>query len=69
MAREERRLTVELMTARELSDEEAQAIVGADRAGGWTQGRGDADASIRTLGGIVLQAGSYRARRERARKT
>lgn len=60
MAREERRLTVELTTARELSDEEAGAIVGQiEKAAGR---KVDATRSVDPglVGGIVLQAGSYR---------
>ncbi len=58
MAREERRLTVELTTAKELSDEEAAAIVGQiEQASGRK-----VDATRRVdpelIGGIVLRAGS-----------
>jgi len=65
MAREERRLSVELTTARELSDDEARDHR-ADRAGGWTKGRGDAHGRSgprrrhRAAGGVVS------GRRERA---
>ena len=60
MAREERRLTVELTTARELTDGEAQAIVAqiekaADRK---VEATRSVDPDL--VGGIVLQAGSYR---------
>jgi len=75
MAREERRLTVALTTARELTDEEAQAIVAQieDAAGRKVEATRTVDPQI--LGGIVLQAGSYRAdasvrgRLERLRQT
>jgi F-type H+-transporting ATPase subunit delta len=75
MAREERRLTVELTTARELTDEEAQAIVAQiEQAAGRTV---EATRSVdpKLVGGIVLQAGSYRVdasvrgRLERLRQT
>ncbi len=60
MAREERRLTVELTTARELTDEEAQAIVAQieEAAGRKVEATRAVDLSL--VGGIVLQAGSYR---------
>jgi len=60
MAREERRLTVELTTARELTDEEAQAIVAQieEAAGRKVEATRAVDPSL--VGGIVLQAGSYR---------
>ena len=75
MAREERRLTVELTTARELSDDEAGAIVAQieQAAGRKVEATRTVDPSI--LGGIVLQAGSYladasvRGRLERLRQT
>ncbi len=75
MAREERRLTVELTTARELTDAEAKEIVGQiEKAAGRTV---EATRSVdpELLGGFVLQAGSYRAdasvrgRLERLRQT
>ena len=60
IAREERRLTVELTTARELSDDEADVIVRQiERAAGRTveaTRRVDPD----LIGGIVIQAGSLR---------
>jgi F-type H+-transporting ATPase subunit delta len=60
VAREQRRLSVELTTAYELSDDEARAIVGQiERASGRTveaTRRVDPD----LIGGIVLQAGSLR---------
>jgi F-type H+-transporting ATPase subunit delta len=60
MAREERRLTVELTTARELTDEEAEAIVAQieEAAGRKVEATRSVDPAI--VGGMVLQAGSYR---------
>jgi F-type H+-transporting ATPase subunit delta len=74
MAQEERRLTVELTTAYELTDDEARDIVGRiEQASGRPV---DATRSVDPdlLGGIVLQAGSLRvdasvrARLERLRR-
>jgi F-type H+-transporting ATPase subunit delta len=61
MAREERRLTVELTTARELTDDEAKAIVAQieQAAGRKVEATRSVDPEL--VGGIVLQAGSYRA--------
>jgi F-type H+-transporting ATPase subunit delta len=61
MAREERRLTVELTTARELTDEEAKEIVAQieKAAGRKVEATRSVDPGL--IGGIVLQAGSYRA--------
>ena len=75
MAREERRLTVELTTARELSDDEARAIVEQieQAAGRKVEATRSVDPDL--VGGIVLQAGSYRVdasvrgRLERLRQT
>ena len=75
MAREERRLSVELTTARELTDDEAQTIVGQieQAAGRKVEATRSVDPDL--LGGIVLQAGSYlvdasvRGRLERLRQT
>ena len=75
MAREERRLTVELTTARELSDDEASAIVAQieQAAGRKVEATRSVDPDL--VGGIVLQAGSYRVdasvrgRLERLRQT
>jgi len=75
MAREERRLTVELTTARELSDDEAGAIVSQieQAAGRKVEATRSVDPEL--VGGIVLQAGSYRVdasvrgRLERLRQT
>jgi F-type H+-transporting ATPase subunit delta len=61
MAREERRLTVELTTARELSDAEAAEIVGQiERASGRkVEATRRVDPAL--IGGIVLRAGSLQA--------
>jgi F-type H+-transporting ATPase subunit delta len=75
MAREERRLTVELTTARELTDAEAEEIVAQieKAAGRKVEATRSVDPAL--VGGIVLQAGSYRAdasvrgRLERLRQT
>jgi F-type H+-transporting ATPase subunit delta len=75
IAIEERRLTVELTTARELTDDEAKAIIEQieQAAGRTVEATRSVDPDI--LGGIVLQAGSYRAdasvrgRLERLRQT
>jgi F-type H+-transporting ATPase subunit delta len=75
MAREERRLSVELTTARELTDDEARAIVEQiERAAGRkVEATRSVDPDL--VGGIVLQAGSYRVdasvrgRLERLRQT
>jgi F-type H+-transporting ATPase subunit delta len=60
VAREERRLTVELTTARELSDDEATAIVKQieEAAGRKVEATRHVDPDL--VGGIVLQAGSLR---------
>jgi F-type H+-transporting ATPase subunit delta len=60
MAREERRLTVELTTARELTDAETKAILKQieDAAGRKVEATQKVDP--RLVGGIVLQAGSLR---------
>ena len=61
MAREERRLTVDLTTARELTDAEADEIIGQieQAAGRKVEATRSVDPSL--IGGFVLQAGSYRA--------
>ena len=61
IAREERRLTVELTTARELTDDEANEIVAQieKAAGRKVDATRKVDPGI--VGGIVLQAGSYLA--------
>jgi F-type H+-transporting ATPase subunit delta len=58
LAREERRLRVELTTAQELSDEEAAAIVRQieEASGRTVEATRTVDPSL--LGGIVLRAGS-----------
>ncbi|HLN06015.1 MAG TPA: ATP synthase F1 subunit delta, partial [Acidimicrobiales bacterium] len=60
MALEERRLTVELTTARELTDQEADEIVAQieKAAGRKVEATRSVDPGL--VGGIVLQAGSYR---------
>ena len=60
IAREERRLTVELTTARELTDKEAADIVAQieKAAGRKVEATRSVDPDI--VGGIVLTAGSYR---------
>jgi F-type H+-transporting ATPase subunit delta len=60
IAREQRRLTVDLTTARELTDEEAGAIVAQieQAAGRPVDATRQVDPDL--VGGIVLQAGSYR---------
>jgi F-type H+-transporting ATPase subunit delta len=75
IAREERRLTVEVTTARELTDDEAKRIVEQieQAAGRTVEATRSVDPEL--LGGIVLQAGSYlvdasvRGRLERLRQT
>lgn len=61
IAREEHRLTVELTTARELSDAEANEIVAQieKAAGRKVEATRSVDPDL--VGGIVLQAGEYRA--------
>ena len=60
MAREERRLNVELTTARELSDDEARDLLQQiEQASGRTiEAKRQVDPSL--IGGFVLQAGSMR---------
>jgi F-type H+-transporting ATPase subunit delta len=60
MAREERRLTVELTTARELTDAEAETILRQieEAAGRKVEATRKVDPEL--VGGIVLQAGSLR---------
>jgi len=60
MAREEKRLTVELTTARELSDVEAEVIISEieQAAGRKVDATRRVDPDL--VGGIVLQAGSLR---------
>jgi F-type H+-transporting ATPase subunit delta len=61
IARDERRITVELTTARELTEEEAKAIVAQieNAAGRKVEATRTVDPDI--VGGIVLQAGSHLA--------
>jgi len=61
MAREQRRLTVELTTARELTDAEADAIVKQieQAAGRTVEASRSVDPDL--LGGIVIQVGSHLA--------
>ncbi len=61
IARDERRITVELTTARELTDDEAKTIVAQieKAAGRKVEATRAVDPDI--VGGIVLQAGSHRA--------
>jgi F-type H+-transporting ATPase subunit delta len=61
IAREERRISVQLTTARELTDDEAKAIVAQieKAAGRKVEATRSVDPDI--VGGIVLQAGSHRA--------
>ena len=60
MAREERRLTVDLTTAHEFSDDEAASIVSQieDASGRKVEATRSVDPGL--IGGIVLQAGSMR---------
>jgi F-type H+-transporting ATPase subunit delta len=60
MAQEERRLTVELTTAYELSDDEARQIIGQieQASGRPVDATRDVDPDL--IGGLVLQAGSLR---------
>ena len=73
MAREERRLTVELTTAKELSDEEAAAIVGQIEQASGRKVEATRRVDPDLIGGIVLRAGtlqvdaSVRGRLERLR--
>ena len=61
VAREQRRLTVELVTARELTDAEAGEIIGQieQQAGRKVEATRSVDPGL--IGGFVLRAGSYRA--------
>src|SRR5262249_18705430 len=60
MAREERRLTVELTTAKELSDDEAASIVGQIEQASGRKVEATRKVDPALIGGIVLQAGSMR---------
>ena len=61
MAREERRLTVELVTARELTDAEAGDIIGQIEHASGRKVEATRTVDPGLIGGFVLQAGSYRA--------
>jgi F-type H+-transporting ATPase subunit delta len=75
MAREERRLSVELTTARELTDAEARAIVEQIEKAAGRKVEATRSVDPELVGGIVLSAGSYRVdasvrgRLERLRQT
>jgi F-type H+-transporting ATPase subunit delta len=75
MAREERRLSVELTTARELTDDEARAIVDQIEKAAGRKVEATRSVDPELVGGIVLSAGSYRVdasvrgRLERLRQT
>jgi F-type H+-transporting ATPase subunit delta len=60
MAQEERRLTVELTTAYDLSDDEAQQIVRQIEAASGRPVDATRNVDPELIGGIVLQAGSMR---------
>ena len=60
MAREERRLTVELTTARELTDAEAEAILKQIEGAAGRKVEASRKVDPDLVGGIVLQAGSLR---------
>ena len=60
MAREEQRLTVELTTARELTEAEAKAIVAQIEKAAGRKVEATRSVDPELVGGIVLQAGSYR---------
>jgi F-type H+-transporting ATPase subunit delta len=61
MAREERRLDVELITARELTDAEAGEILATIEAAAGRKVEATRSVDPSLIGGVVLQAGSYRA--------
>lgn len=60
IAREERRLTVELTTARELTDAEAKDIVAQIEKAAGRKVEATRSVDPELIGGIVLKAGSYR---------
>jgi F-type H+-transporting ATPase subunit delta len=60
VAKEERRLNVELTTAYELSDEEAKAILGQIEAASGRKVDASRKVDPNLIGGFVLQAGSMR---------
>ena len=61
VARAQNRLAVELQTAHELSDEEAQSIVKTIEAASGRAVEATRSVDPRLIGGIVLHVGSYRA--------
>jgi F-type H+-transporting ATPase subunit delta len=61
MAREERRLTVELTTARELTDQEADEIVSQIEQAAGRKVEASRGVDPELIGGIVIQVGSHRA--------
>jgi F-type H+-transporting ATPase subunit delta len=60
MAKEERRLTVDLTTARELTDAEAKGIVDQIEKAAGRKVEATRSVDPELIGGIVLNAGSYR---------
>jgi F-type H+-transporting ATPase subunit delta len=60
IAKEERRLTVELTTAQELSDDEAASIVSQIESASGRKVEATRNVDPNLIGGIVLQAGSLR---------
>jgi F-type H+-transporting ATPase subunit delta len=60
VAREERRLEVELMTAYELSEDEAAEIVGQIERSSGRKVEATRSVDPQLIGGVVLQAGSLR---------
>jgi F-type H+-transporting ATPase subunit delta len=60
MAREERRLNVELTTARELSDDEVRALLQQIEAASGRKVEASRKVDPSLIGGFVLQAGSMR---------
>ena len=60
MAREERRLTVELTTARELSDDEAKAILQQIEQASGQKVEATRSVDPNLIGGMILQVGSRR---------
>lgn len=61
IARDERRLTVELTTARELTDEEAQGIVAQIEAAAGRKVEASRSVDPELIGGIVIRVGSHLA--------
>ena len=60
MAREERRLNVELTTARELSEDEARDLLGQIEQASGRKIEATRKVDLNLIGGFVLQAGSMR---------